>query len=387
MSLKKKIYLVGGAVRDKLMGVAINDKDYVAVGYEAKEFSHLQRVGKDFPVFLQDDGSELALARVEKKIASGYNGFSTQIKNVSLEDDLKRRDLTINSIAYDEQNNSYIDPYKGQEDIKNKILRHTSKAFIEDPLRVLRLARFRAKLGKEWSIDNSTKKLISLMKEELQYLQIDRVYKEIKKASSYKEFHLLFETLEELGVIHHIFPTIAILTQDKIKYKATMELLQCFKNESLELKLCAIYYYVQEIKQDNSLDIDIKVSKKTGAFIITLLQKHKLFNSISVLNEFEIAKLFSSFRRDKELLTKMLYFNKVLYSIEKNNIPLTTKEFNDDVILDIFDEISSYSPQIWIESLLTKPSNSKIAKHIENYNLRVISKYKQLYNKPFILKN
>ena len=108
--LEKKIYLVGGAVRDRLLGLETYDKDFVAVGYTAQDFSHLKLVGKDFPVFIDENGCELALARIERKISKGYNGFETSTQNVTLEEDLKRRDLTINSMAYDEQKNEVIDP-------------------------------------------------------------------------------------------------------------------------------------------------------------------------------------------------------------------------------------------------------------------------------------
>ena len=382
MSLEKKIYLVGGAVRDKLMGIPINDKDYVAVGYKAEDFSHLHKVGKDFPVFLQEDGSELALARVEKKIATGYNGFSTDIDNVTIEEDLLRRDLTINSIAYDEDLDKYIDPYNGISDIKNKILRHTSNAFREDPLRVLRLARFRAKFGKEWSIDFATQKLILSMKDELHYLQPDRVYKEIIKAISYKDFHLFFETLCELGVIDNLFPTISQLAKDKKIFTLTMELLHILNENSTSLKISALYYYLYE---NNSFTIDINLPKKMAEYIQALLTKHRLFTNIEMLNNKQIEELFSSFRRDKKLLNDILYFNTLLLQVEHKYNHCTTKKLNSDVIMEICNEISRYSPKLWIESLSTKPSNQKISSHIQNYNLQVISRYKRLYKKPFIL--
>ena len=385
MNIKKKIYLVGGAVRDKLMGIPINDKDYVAIGYEADEFSHLQRVGKDFPVFLLSCGSELALARIEKKTASGYNGFTTQTHNVTLEEDLLRRDLTINSIAFDEESKSYIDPYNGTKDIQNKILRHTSNAFTEDPLRVLRIARFRAKFGKEWSISDSTKELISTMKNELQYLQKDRVYKEIKKASTYKEFHLLFETLYELDVLDSIFPIISVLIKDQTSFKLAMRLMQTLHSQSLELKLCAIYYYIFQIQNGNKvLELDIKLPKKMDHYIIALITKIDRFNIIENEENINIVALFTSFRRNKKLLEDLLYFNKAVVCIEKDSKLTTAKKLNNDIITNIFNEISSYSPKTWIDSLSTKPSNLKISGHIQNYNLRVISRYKQLHTKLFI---
>lgn len=143
----KGIYLVGGAVRDALLGTPIKDKDYVAVGFSEADFAHLPKVGKSFPVFLQKDGSQIALARKETKTAHGYNGFVVETNQVSLQEDLKRRDLTINSIAFDEAKNEYYDPFNGIQDLQNKILRHTSESFCEDPLRVLRIARFRARFG------------------------------------------------------------------------------------------------------------------------------------------------------------------------------------------------------------------------------------------------
>ena len=142
-----QVYLVGGAVRDQLLGNAIKDKDWVVVGAskEAMEKKGFVSVGKDFPVFLHPDSKEeYALARVEKKVGSGYHGFSFDVSSkVSLVEDLQRRDLTINAIAMD-SNNQIIDPYDGCCDIENKILKHVSPAFVEDPVRVLRVARFSA---------------------------------------------------------------------------------------------------------------------------------------------------------------------------------------------------------------------------------------------------
>lgn len=143
-----KIYKVGGCVRDRLLGLSVSDNDYVVVGSSPEEMESLgyESVGKDFPVFLHPKTKEeYALARTETKTGQGYKGFSFRFgRDVTLEEDLKRRDLTINAIAEDEEGN-LIDPYGGLEDIKNKTIRHTSEAFAEDPLRVLRIARFRAR--------------------------------------------------------------------------------------------------------------------------------------------------------------------------------------------------------------------------------------------------
>ena len=145
-----KIYLVGGAVRDKLLGIPVKDRDWVVVGSSPDEMKKkgFKQVGKDFPVFIDPKtGEEYALARTERKSGHGYTGFEFDTNsNVTLEEDLARRDLTINAIAQDEKG-KLIDPFNGQEDIKNKKLRHVSDAFSEDPLRVLRVARFYAKFN------------------------------------------------------------------------------------------------------------------------------------------------------------------------------------------------------------------------------------------------
>src|SRR6266571_2782743 len=143
-----EVYLVGGAVRDQLLGLPVRERDWVVVGARPEDLERqgYMPVGREFPVFLHPQTKEeYALARLERKVSPGYRGFTTQFSaDVTLEDDLKRRDLTINAMA---QTNSgeIIDPYGGQQDIKNKLLRHVSPAFAEDPVRILRVARFAAR--------------------------------------------------------------------------------------------------------------------------------------------------------------------------------------------------------------------------------------------------
>lgn len=167
-----KVYLVGGAVRDMLMGMEPKDRDYVVVGSSEAEMLALgfTKVGADFPVFLHPEtGDEYALARRERKTGTGYLGFTSEFDaSVTLEEDLGRRDLTINSIAMEEEEDNpgsflVFDPFGGRDDLQNKILRHTSNAFEEDPVRVLRLARFCARFGSEWKIAPETKVLIAKM--------------------------------------------------------------------------------------------------------------------------------------------------------------------------------------------------------------------------------
>jgi len=183
-----EIYLVGGAVRDELLGIPVHEQDWVVVGATPKELlkQGYRTVGNDFPVFLHPDtGEEYALARTERKSGHGYNGFTFYTSpDVSLEQDLIRRDLTINAIAKD-NNGKLIDPYHGQDDLEKKLLRHISPAFSEDPLRVLRVARFAAKLNKHgFRIATET---LSTMKQigscgELNHLTPERVWQEWDKA-------------------------------------------------------------------------------------------------------------------------------------------------------------------------------------------------------------
>ncbi|PKF61692.1 multifunctional CCA addition/repair protein [Psychromonas sp. psych-6C06] len=207
-------FLVGGAVRDKLLQLSVKDCDYMVVGSTPEELLSLgyQQVGKDFPVFLHPQtGDEYALARTERKAGSGYNGFSCYSgQDVTLEEDLIRRDLTINAIAEDEHGERF-DPYHGQQDIKDKILRHVSPAFSEDPLRVLRVARFAARfhsLG--FSIASETMHLMQQLSEsgELSYLTPERVWTETEKALATGAPQIYFQVLRDCGALEHLFPEI-----------------------------------------------------------------------------------------------------------------------------------------------------------------------------------
>ena len=205
-----KIYLVGGALRDKFLNIPIKDKDYVVVGSTPEEMikKGFKPIGKDFPVFIHPDTKyEYALARTEKKIGIGYHGFKFYASpKVNLDEDLKRRDLTINAIAQDEDGNIY-DPYNGQIDIEKRILRHVSDAFIEDPLRVLRVARF-ATIDEKFVIHKDTLSLLKhmVLNEELKSLAIERVVVEIKKGLEGKKPSQMFRCLCECGALNQILP-------------------------------------------------------------------------------------------------------------------------------------------------------------------------------------
>lgn len=206
-----KIFLVGGAVRDRLLGLSVKDRDWVVVGATPEQMlsDGFQQVGADFPVFLHPKTKEeYALARTERKKGNGYQGFECHASpDVTLEEDLKRRDLTINAMASHE--NTIVDPYNGQGDLKQKILRHVSSAFSEDPLRILRVARFAARfdhLG--FSIAEETMSLMSeiVKSGEASHLVAERVWQETARALSEQSPWVYFETLRECGALQVLFP-------------------------------------------------------------------------------------------------------------------------------------------------------------------------------------
>lgn len=221
-----KIYLVGGAVRDQLLGLPVKDHDWVVVGAEPATLLALgyQQIGKDFPVFLNPKTKEeYALARTERKAGLGYTGFVCDFSpKITLEQDLIRRDLTINAMAQSE-NGEIIDPYGGKQDLDNRLLRHISSAFAEDPLRVLRVARFAARyhsLG--FTIAPETMALMQELAEsgELQHLTVERVWLETEKALKEKNPEVYFETLREIGALKVLFPELDALygVPNPIKY-------------------------------------------------------------------------------------------------------------------------------------------------------------------------
>lgn len=212
-----QVYLVGGAVRDSLLGHPYQEKDYVVVGATPEHMlaQGFQPVGKDFPVFLHPKTKEeYALARTERKSGKGYHGFQFFTDTtVSLEEDLIRRDLTINAIAMDQDGRIY-DPYGGQTDLENKTLRHVSEAFAEDPLRVLRVARFAARYSAYgFHIAPETLQLMQTMAEsgELDALTPERVWKETSRALLEDHADIYFQTLRDCGALKHLFPEIDAL--------------------------------------------------------------------------------------------------------------------------------------------------------------------------------
>jgi tRNA nucleotidyltransferase (CCA-adding enzyme) len=207
-----KTYLVGGAVRDSLLEIPIKERDWVVVGATTQQMLDLgfKPVGKEFPVFLHPKTKdEYALARTEKKVARGYHGFEFHADpDVTLEEDLKRRDLTINAMAQDDDG-TIIDPFHGQQDLQNKILRHVSDAFAEDPVRILRVGRFAARFA-DFTIAPETMQLMKNMVQagEVDALVAERVWQELERALSESNPERFIEVLRKCGALKIIFPEI-----------------------------------------------------------------------------------------------------------------------------------------------------------------------------------
>ena len=212
-----QVYLVGGAVRDELLGLPVGERDWCVTGAGPSDLLDLgyRQVGKDFPVFLHpESGEEYALARTERKVGPGYHGFEFDTsKDVTIEADLGRRDLTINAMARDE-NGALIDPWGGKTDIEQRVLRHVSEAFAEDPVRILRVARFAARFRAQgFNVAPDTLTLMRRMVDdgEVDALVPDRVWKETELALRGPNSRVFFEVLRACGALARVYPEVDAL--------------------------------------------------------------------------------------------------------------------------------------------------------------------------------
>jgi tRNA nucleotidyltransferase (CCA-adding enzyme) len=208
-----KVYLVGGAVRDSLLGLSGSDRDWLVVGSTPEDMVSLgyQPVGKDFPVFLHPETrEEYALARTERKTARGYKGFAVHAApDVTLEEDLARRDLTINAIAQDPETGEIFDPYNGRKDLEHKVLRHVTGAFREDPVRILRIARFASRFP-DFEVATETLTLMKAMVDEgeVDALVSERVWQEIARGLMGKQPSRMLQVLRACGALQRLLPEV-----------------------------------------------------------------------------------------------------------------------------------------------------------------------------------
>lgn len=309
-----KIYKVGGSVRDKLLGEAHTDNDYVVVGSSVSEMQNLgfKMVGKDFPVFLHPiTREEYALARCEKKTGLGHQGFKfSTLDNITLEDDLKRRDFTINAIA-ETEDGQLIDPFNGIHDLHKKTIRHVSDAFVEDPLRVLRGARLSAKLN--FKIAKETLELMKQMATsgELSCLSKERIWIEVNKALTTKSPGKFFIILKQVNALDKVMPEfVPLIANHELWLQFINHLEQMVESDyTLDEKIALIYYYISQatpnlhIKQIiKSTNINRKTSDLAILFTSTLPQI-AMFHSLTIDDISSLINRLDPFRKHNRYLS------------------------------------------------------------------------------------
>lgn len=340
-----KVYLVGGAVRDKLLGISAVENDWVVVGSTPEEMINagFRPVGKDFPVFLHPDThEEYALARTERKTSRGYKGFEFYTSpNITLEQDLQRRDLTINAMAMTEDE-KIIDPYHGQKDLANKVLRHVSDAFPEDPVRILRVARFMARFAHlGFTIAPETLQLMKIMVKngEVDALVPDRVWQETEKALSEKTPTQFFETLQNCGALQKLLPEIK-----NTSFTTYTDKTICFASFMLTLSPLEINSICKRFP--------VPTEFRETALIANDLQSY--FEKIKFASE-EIVYLFEktdAFRREERFYKILLFFKQA------------------DLLKKCFDAIKNINAEEFIKQGI---SGKELGEKIREKRLEVIS--------------
>ena len=392
-----KVYLVGGAVRDKLLGIPVKEKDWVVVGSTPQEMRDkgYKQVGKDFPVFINPKtGEEYALARTERKSGHGYTGFEFDTNpNVTLEEDLARRDLTINAIAQDEDG-TLIDPFNGQEDIKNKKLRHVSDAFSEDPLRVLRVARFKANL-KNFEITKETLQKIEevIISNEMKYLTGERIWLELIKSHDPLRFFFALKDISPETLLD-IFPHAAIksdkqpsidkytsdIIHDEIKYMTKEEVDRVFDRRMVNHpdyldwpKYVQISYLLWQFVPPDSKAMDVALENISAPNECKELSKLLYFNLLVFeLNEIEPDGLLRFIKkldiRKEERLKNYLIIKKGEHDI-----------YNKLLIEDLICDIKSFK----LDNKDQNKSGEEIQKIVENAHLEIVNKHLDMCKKTF----
>ena len=355
-----KIYLVGGAVRDKLLGITPKERDWVVVGSNQEELLKLgyKQVGKQFPVFLHPKTSEeYALARVEKKIGKGHKAFEFNTnEKVSLEEDLKRRDLTINAIAQDEKD-KLIDPFNGISDIENRIFRHVSDAFSEDPLRVLRIIRFKVNLNDFEIAPETIEKIKEIIKSgELQYLTGERIWLELYKTKDLSKFFLHSIELN----INFLFPGLNTKTLSSTQCD-NLSLLDKFQSMSYVISKFGknIENFCNKIKVPNDYK-DLAIMFHDNLMMLTTLNLFKVGSEeiLHMIRKLDIRK--------KSRLQNFFSVFRNLYPHQKE-----TLEF----FISLVDKVESYK----LDSVHKSKSGAEIREIIDTAHINIIDSHLEKY--------
>ena len=382
---KLQIYKVGGSIRDKLLGIPSNDNDYVVVGSSIDEMLELgfKQVGRDFPVFLHPHThEEYALARSEKKSGIGYKGFKFQFeKNITLEDDLKRRDLTINAIAQDNQG-KLIDPFNGISDLQNKTIRHVSIAFKEDPLRVIRAARFSAQF--DFKIAPETFKLmckITKDQNELQSLPKERIILELTKALNNPNIMTFFEILNQCGALIQILPECHILLTNKNLariLKIAFNVTNSISTTSTNDKLIILHYVINlPYTSDEYLPAIEKsiLSHEVKTLILMLLKLYPTLLELTGLTpkdmDAETLQQIIMVMDPIRQKTRFAYFLKLVRAISFSD----SKAGEINKIMSLFHNITQLFKTINYSELFENGISNDHGQIVYNKKLEIIRKY------------
>jgi tRNA nucleotidyltransferase (CCA-adding enzyme) len=393
-------YLVGGAVRDKLLNRQVKDRDWVVVGATPEYMLQhgYQSVGADFPVFLHPKtNEEYALARTERKTAKGYNGFECDAsQHITLEQDLLRRDLTINAMAMDNQGN-IIDPYNGQRDITDRILRHVSDAFVEDPLRVLRVARFAARFTQlGFIIAPETMALMQtlVLEDELSALSAERVWQETARSLLEDNPEVYFDNLRACGALKVWFTEL----DNQWTPDSTLALQQAvILSEKLTIRFAALVHDLgQDLNTDNPTPTDpnqvklcleainqlcqrLKVPNECRELALMVCEYHEHIQQAFALTPQVILAIFDrcDIWRKPERFMDFLITCKAIIRVQEQ--PITDKYANADFIWQAY--LAAH--KVDVQGIVAKGFQGRaIREQLDHQRIIAISEFKQQDEKP-----
>ncbi len=364
---KENVFLVGGAVRDTLLGINPKDKDYVVIGYNEKEMLNFgfEPVAKDFPIFLHPEtGDEYALARKECKSGSGYNGFIVETKDITLEEDLFRRDLTINAMAMD-YTGKIIDPYGGQNDLKNKTLKHVSVHFAEDPVRILRIARFSARYN--FLISDQTVDMMQKMVKngEFNSLTSERVWKEFDKVLSEKYLINFFINLEKINALNKI-PGFSSLKE--------LEFFDFIENNANNKYIANLFHTFSQMEKIDLLKWKIPSEEKNKINQFKFWKENSNFYSNMNIKE-KLNFIQSNRSLQNQIRSKELIENINLYKNWKNNLNLDLKTELNSFECDIIN-LKSLDYHCIVEK--AKEIQEKPTTLIKEYQIKALTSTKKM---------
>ena len=364
-----KIYQIGGSVRDKILGITPNDKDYVVIGSNIDEMKSLGfiQVGKSFPVFLHPETKEeYALARKEIKTGTGHRDFKFIFDdNITLEEDVQRRDFTCNALAYDEKNDKIIDLVGGINDINNKILRHiNTNHFPEDPLRILRMCRFCAKLN--FKIANETLELTKQMVRDnlLDYLSKERIWQEIENALNNKNFNIFLSALDKCDALEKLLPEFNVLLNTDL-----INELEKVPSITPEIKFAILVYNTTPYNALNKLYSRIMIPKK---YILTIKKLYLYYNdfyNLTIENKEEIILFLDNIGA----FTSLQELNKFLLIYKYCQTDIAKFKKSEELCLSTYEILKNIKPQN-MENFEQIPKDKNFKNIFNKYRLSILEK-------------